>query len=325
MSVKVSVIIPAYNAEEVIPDAIASILAQDGGFELEILVADDRSTDATRQVVAGLAERHPQIVLLENTGAKGPGGGRNTCLKRATGNYIAFLDADDVWLPNHLESGVSFLEKHREFDIAFFNFDIVDFETKEVVGDWFSSREAISRFKTEPVEDDFFQVEDDLHEALLGECFIHVQSTIIRRSSIGDLLFNEAYRWGEDRMFAIRLFRDYGLKCAFSDRRTALYYRHQGSLTDYSEANTLAMIDTQIRLYEECGRYGKLSENAVKIINEKLLTRHLLAAYFNREQGRMASAVRHVLQSCRYGLRPGQLLELAKILVKTPLKLIART
>jgi glycosyltransferase involved in cell wall biosynthesis len=318
MTVKVSVIIPAYNAEKTIPDAIASILAQAGGYVLEILVADDGSTDATREVVAGLADRHPQIVLLENSGTKGPGGARNTCLKHAAGDYVAFLDADDVWLPNHLQSGVGFLERHRDFDIAFFNFDIVDYETKAVAGDWFSTRESFGGFEAEPVEDGFFQVSDDLHEALLRESFIHVQSIVIRRSGLNGLLFNEAYRWGEDLMFAIRLFRDLGLRCAFSERKTVLYYRRSGSLTDYTMPNTLGMIETQILLYEECRRFEPLSEKAAKIINEKLLTRHLLAAYCNREQGRMGRAVRHVLRSFRYGLETGQFLELGKILVRTP-------
>ena len=323
MTIKVSVVMPAYNAEKVIPDAIASILAQTGDYDLEILVADDRSTDGTRETVARLAQRHPQIVPLENTGAKGPGGGRNTCLKRATGEYIAFLDADDVWLPTHLESGVSFLEKRRDFDMAFFNFDIVDYQTKEVMGDWFSTRKAISNFRTEPIEDGFFQVQDDLHEALLGECFLHVQSTILRKSSIGGLLFDEAYRWGEDLMFAIRIFRDYGLKCAFSDRKTVLYYRCQGSLTDHSGANSQPMVDDLIRLYEECRRYEKLTDKAAGIIDEKLLTRHLLAAYYSRKQGQMRRAVRHVFQSCRYGLQVGQFLELGKILAHTLKSLMA--
>jgi hypothetical protein len=140
---------------------------------------------------------------------------------------------------------------------------------------------------------------------------------IIRKSCLGGLLFNEDYRWGEDLMFAIQLFRDHGLKCAFSDRRTALYYRHQGSLTDHSSVDTLAMVDTQIRLYEECRGYGALTEKAAKIINDKLLTRHLLAAYYNRRQGRMGKAIRHVLRSCRYGFKPEQIMELGKILVKS--------
>ncbi|MGE4423625.1 MAG: glycosyltransferase family 2 protein [Pseudodesulfovibrio sp.] len=323
MSVRVSVIIPAYNAERVIPDAIASIVAQAGGYDLEILVADDRSTDATREVVARLAELHPQIVLLDNAGTKGPAGGRNTCLKRATGEYIAFLDADDVWLPNHLERGVSFLERRRDFDVAFFNFDIVDFETKEAVGDWFSARKTISRFTAEPVEDGFFQVRDDLHEALLGEGFFHLQAAIIRRNRIDGLLFNEAYRWAEDRLFAIRLFRDHGLKCAFNREKTGLYYRQQGSLTDAASCNNLAMLATQIQVFEECRRYEGLSDNAARIIDAQLRNRHLLSAYYNRLEGRMAVAARHVFQSCRHGVAPGQFLELAKIVIKTPASFFA--
>ncbi|XXJ20942.1 glycosyltransferase family 2 protein [Desulfovibrio caledoniensis] len=323
MTVKVSVVMPAYNAEKVIPDAIASILAQDGDYDLEILVADDRSTDGTRETVARLAQRHPQIVLLENTGAKGPGGGRNTCLKRATGEYIAFLDADDVWLPNHLESGVSFLEKRRDFDMAFFNFDIVDYQTKEVLGDWFSTRKAIPNFRTEPIEDGFFRVMDDLHEALLGEGFFHLQAALMRRDSVNGLLFNEAYRWAEDRLFAIHLFRDQGLQCAFSREKTGVYYRQPGSLTDPATGKALAMLSTQIKVFEECSRYDGLTNSAAGIIHSQLRDRHLLAAYYHRQEGQMVAAVRQVFKSCRYGVNMEQVLELAKILIKTPMRMLA--
>jgi hypothetical protein len=323
MTVKVSVVMPAYNAEKVIPDAIASILAQTGDYDLEILVADDRSTDGTRETVARLAQRHPQIVLLENTGAKGPGGGRNTCLKRATGEYIAFLDADDVWLPTHLERGVSFLEKRRDFDMAFFNFDIVDYQTKEVKGDWFSTRKGISNFRTEPIEDGFFQVLDDLHEALLGEGFFHLQAALMRRRSVNGSLFNEAYRWAEDRLFAIHLFRDLGLKCAFSREKTGVYYRQSGSLTDPAAGKALAMLSTQIKVFEECRQYDGLTGNAAGIIHSQLRDRHLLSAYYHRQEGQMVAAVLQVFKSCRYGVSMEQVLELAKILIKTPMRILA--
>ena len=94
-----SVIIPCYNAGRYIGQAVASVLEQTGlpaGFELEIVIADDRSDDgATPAVLAELARRHPQVRVVGNDGACGPGPGRNCAVRRGSGRCLAFLDADD--------------------------------------------------------------------------------------------------------------------------------------------------------------------------------------------------------------------------------------
>src|SRR5262245_45803696 len=108
---RVSVIVPAFNAEAYISNAINSILGQTAfADELEILIVDDRSTDNTRQVVADLNAAYPQVKLLINERSRGPSGARNTGLLQARGEYIAFLDADDLWHDDHLAKGIPFLE-----------------------------------------------------------------------------------------------------------------------------------------------------------------------------------------------------------------------
>ena len=98
---KVSVIIPTYNSEETIRRTLASVLGQEGrgkDYEIEIIVCDDCSTDKTRSIV-----REYGVVLWvspRNTG--GPNMGRNIGISLATGDYIAFLDHDDQWLPGKL-------------------------------------------------------------------------------------------------------------------------------------------------------------------------------------------------------------------------------
>ncbi len=101
----VSVVIPAYNAEDFVADAIDSVLAQSYR-PVEVLVVDDGSTDATEEVVS--AYDAPVRCLRRDNG--GPAAARNTALRDAQGDYVAFLDADDLWHPRKLEVQVPILQ-----------------------------------------------------------------------------------------------------------------------------------------------------------------------------------------------------------------------
>jgi glycosyltransferase involved in cell wall biosynthesis len=99
----ISVIIPAFNAERYIGQALESVGSQTYQ-NWEILVTNDRSTDGTSRVVAEFAKRTSQpVCVLEHEQNLGPSAARNTAMRVARGEYIAFLDADDSWLPDHLE------------------------------------------------------------------------------------------------------------------------------------------------------------------------------------------------------------------------------
>jgi succinoglycan biosynthesis protein ExoO len=94
-----SVIIAAWNAERTIAAAISSALRQTG-VSLEIIVADDASSDATAEIAAGLGD--PRIIIVRNTSNGGPAAARNAALAAATGAWIAVLDADDTMAPGRL-------------------------------------------------------------------------------------------------------------------------------------------------------------------------------------------------------------------------------
>jgi len=107
MSMRISVVIPAYNAGRYIGRAIDSVLAQTRPPD-EIIVVDDGSTDDTAAVVRGYGDK-VRFIRQENAGASVA---RNTGIEAATGDWIAFLDADDEWLAEHLRLHAGLLERN---------------------------------------------------------------------------------------------------------------------------------------------------------------------------------------------------------------------
>lgn len=96
----VSVIIPTFNREKVLPKTIDSVINQT--YEnWELLIVYDKSTDDTKKVVMDYAKKDNRIKYLLNNGNKGPGAARNFGINNCNGKYIAFLDSDDQWLKNH--------------------------------------------------------------------------------------------------------------------------------------------------------------------------------------------------------------------------------
>ena len=111
----VSVIIPTYNRETVLPRAIDSVLAQKG-VEFELLVIDDGSTDSTRNFSE---TRYPvpgaRYFFQEN---KGPAAARNLGIQEAKGEWIAFLDSDDEWRPGKLKAQLEFFRENPDYLIC---------------------------------------------------------------------------------------------------------------------------------------------------------------------------------------------------------------
>nr|WP_265593962.1 glycosyltransferase family 2 protein [Haloferula sp. BvORR071] len=105
---RVSVIVPAYNAEKWLPATLDSVCSQSLR-EIEILVVDDGSTDSTHEIAAAFAARDPRVILIRQDNA-GVGAARNRAIAAARGDYIAPLDADDLWYPEKLARQVDCME-----------------------------------------------------------------------------------------------------------------------------------------------------------------------------------------------------------------------
>src|ERR1700733_8382922 len=106
---EVTVVIPAFNAGRIITAALQSVFGQTYR-DYEVIVVDDGSTDDT---ASQLAEWRDRLTYVYQPNG-GPGSARNEGLRRARGRLIAFLDADDVWLPRKLERQVAYFDKFPE-------------------------------------------------------------------------------------------------------------------------------------------------------------------------------------------------------------------
>lgn len=102
---KVSVIIPTYNRADVLEAAVASVLAQTHS-NLELCIVDDGSTDGTPELLRTIAERDSRVIIETHSPNQGACAALNSGIRATTGELIAFLDTDDVWLPQKLEKQV---------------------------------------------------------------------------------------------------------------------------------------------------------------------------------------------------------------------------
>jgi glycosyltransferase involved in cell wall biosynthesis len=118
----VSIMMPAYNAELFVAQAIESAISQTYN-HWEIIVVDDGSTDSTAQILARYTD--PRVKVFHQ-----PNGGeacaRNTALDQLQGEFLAFLDADDIFLPHHLQETITYLKDHPEYDGVYSDGEYID-------------------------------------------------------------------------------------------------------------------------------------------------------------------------------------------------------
>ncbi len=108
----ISIITPLYNGSQYIKETIGSVIAQNHQY-WEHLIIDDGSTDDGPAIVEEYQRQDSRIRLIRNERNLGPAQTRNRGIEAAKGRYIAFLDSDDVWMPDKLEKQLGFMETHQ--------------------------------------------------------------------------------------------------------------------------------------------------------------------------------------------------------------------
>ncbi len=124
MTPRVSIIVPCYNAERYLDEALDSACAQTCA-DVEIIAVDDGSTDGTRGILHARARRDSRFVVLAQPN-QGESAARNAGLRYARGEFICFLDADDVLLPGKIERQAAFLDRTPGCDLVYSDFLMAD-------------------------------------------------------------------------------------------------------------------------------------------------------------------------------------------------------
>lgn len=131
---KLSVLVPAYNLQDYIVPCLLSVLEQQTNFDYEVIVCDDASTDNTAKKIAELAvlfsHKLRPIYKKQNAGLAA---NMSTLLEAASGEYIAYLDGDDIALPTKLQKQVAYLDSYRDCQMVYHESDMFDSKTDKTI------------------------------------------------------------------------------------------------------------------------------------------------------------------------------------------------
>lgn len=205
MTVKdlVSVIVPAYNARAYIAEAVRS--AMDQTYEnIEILIVDDASTDDTGTLAQELAQQDPRIRVLHHETNTYRAGALNTGIDHARGEYISFLDADDVYMPEKLERQVAYMRSHPSVSMVYGDYIIWQHDGFD------DSKEGLEESVDLPEDSRAILVDAAQDPALehlkpyqilgrhCGDRIIPSCSPLVRRVVFDEIRFDESLRVSQD-------------------------------------------------------------------------------------------------------------------------------
>jgi glycosyltransferase involved in cell wall biosynthesis len=264
---KVSVIIPTYDRAKFIAKAVDSALQQTYP-DVEVIVVDDGSKDNTRHVLRGY-EGRIRYFYQEN---RGIAGARNRGIKEAKGKYIAFLDSDDIWVPEKLAAQVAILEKNPNIGIVYHKLIILNEK-----GEWLGT-------KPKEVYGRNFQ------ELVAGMGDLPTSSVVTRSECFKKAgLFDESMDTMEDFEMWLRIAKEYEIY-EIDKRALAFYYRHDQQITQDKIKVSLGLVNLDKKILKTFKDIptGVVSRRLAK--NEYTLSR----VYF--DYGRYKDAFNHLIQ-----------------------------
>lgn len=261
---KVSVIIPAYNAERYICEAIESVFAQTYQ-DLEIIIVDDGSKDDIKQILSQYGNKI-RYIYQNNSGVSAA---RNRGIREARGEYIAFLDADDIWLSNKLMWQVSIAEENPEIalistDAEFFNENgLLSPSQKPSDSTQFENGSLRYNAAMANINDGTILKGDFYKDLLLGN-LIGLSTVLVRKECLSNVgFFNEALSICEDYELWIRIAREHSL--LYLNRVTLRYRIRDDSASGELNLRYLLYQSLEVKILQNEFRDGpKKFKNLIK-------------------------------------------------------------
>ena len=249
----ITIILPTYNRAAFLPQALASIRAQQCG-DWELVVVDDGSNDDSGAVLTRLTEPISSRVRVVTQSNQGAYAARNTGLDHAAGRYIAFFDSDDEWLPHHLASCHAALEQWADVHWVYGASRLVDHASRETLtasSFYVDGRPRPFLGLRREQRDGLYVIDDPdvISRVLRGAgLFCGLQNSLIRREVFDRLRFEVGFRnESEDQAFVIRALAR-GFRFAYFDVVHHIYHVHRGN----SSASAIGLTTEQgVRVYGE--------------------------------------------------------------------------
>ncbi len=248
----VSVVIPVFNGAATIAAAIDSAIAQEFAGELEVIVVNDGSTDGTSSVLDAYRGR---VIVIDRVNG-GPAAARNAGVRASRGEYVAFLDADDIWMPNKLEKTLAALDRDGDAAMVYTNASMIG-----VNGEMLGTTYTPEAEKRAPAMEDM----------LSGRWNI-LPSTVVMKRAAFDAIggFHEEFATGhpqwEDSYFML-VAREHG-RFVYLDEPTALY-RVAGSVEESLKRRRVWRNDAENPQSTRVDRYVRNSEIMQRLVRER--------------------------------------------------------
>ncbi len=284
---KITAVIPAYNSALHITRALDSIAGQTRPVS-EIIVVDDGSTDGTAHAVANW--NGPLQVRLLKQANQGPSVARNRGVEAALGDWIAFLDADDSWTPDHLSDHLANLKKHPQLALLAADMAEVDTQGNILVPSALAAHRLLAGFEAL----DGAPIPRALAR-LLEKNFIPTGTVLVRRKTLLEAgLFDTRIRYGEDLELWARIAAHHPIACL--PRVHMFRTRHQNNASTHTLPMLMDLVEVNRQLRERIGnRLRNQGLDPDRLVADALWT----AGYQHFIQGRHAPARALFLASLR--------------------------
>lgn len=227
----VSVIIPIYNGEKYIRRSVRSVQGQEGDIALEIILVDDGSRDGSWQIMKDLQREDERINIFQQNN-KGQASARNLGAANARGKYIAFLDVDDIWIPDKLEKQLVLFNKDQKLVLVYNDVEIISDESNKRINDTFSI--------IKPHNGDVYT------KLITNGCFISTIAVLIPKyffDKVGGFKESNEYKYIEDYELWMRISKEGNI--TYVPQILSRYMRRKGS-------SSQAKIKTIINVLRMC-------------------------------------------------------------------------
>jgi GT2 family glycosyltransferase len=295
---KFSVITTTYNRANLLGRSISSLLDQDNQ-DFELVIVDDGSTDQTQSILRQYSS--PRFQVIGFTHNQGIGAARRAGVERACGKWIAFLDADDLWLSEKLAWDMAVLERHPEVEILFDNYRNINHMENSSRDGFDQNKLAFARLRTKEIEPGVFEIESGLAEAMLTNNLIGTASIVTIRRDVFEGVgnFNPLLSGPEDFELLWRAALA-GSRFAYQTRVLVERHKDTGSIT----ARTRTFAPRMLQAYDLCEesliRYER--PELLKSLNHSRLRVWQSLIHACALEGRRGAAWHAFLHSLRYGL-----------------------